>query len=130
MALGHLRLRLLLLVHSVQHVPDQQGAVADDGLRGPNRIEVGQVGLRNEAERLGFGCETQARRRQGDGCRDGGRFQETPTIHGVPLPICSFALPYWSGLDEARSLPLPGKRRSRLRTVGLARATRGSHSTV
>ena len=52
MALAHLRLRFELIVHAVQRVPDQQPAVAVDVLRGPDRIKVRQVRLRDEAQRF------------------------------------------------------------------------------
>ena len=42
-----------LRVDAVERVPDQRGGVAHDVLRAPDRIEVGEVGLRHEAQRLG-----------------------------------------------------------------------------
>ena len=84
----HLRLRLQLVVHAEQHVPDQQRAVADDVLRGPDRIEVGEVGLRHEAQNLVVGGQRQPRRRQRT-CHYGCSLQEAPAID----PVCHLPIP-------------------------------------
>jgi hypothetical protein len=45
----HLTLRLEFVVHAVQHVPDEQPAVAGDVAAAPDRIEIGEVGMRDKA---------------------------------------------------------------------------------
>jgi hypothetical protein len=85
MAFDHLRLGLELVIDAVEHVPDQQGAVADNVLRGPDRVEVGEIGLRDEPQGLAAGSEGQARGCQG-GCdgasgRNGGGLEESASVH-------------------------------------------------
>ena len=98
-ALDHLRLRLELVVDAVQHVPDQQGAVAHDVLRGPDGVEIGQGGLRHEAQHLAvpWGVPWVARRAgqtgHGEAARRrkrtrGGGLQKVPTMHRLFCP-CS-----------------------------------------
>ena len=48
--LDHLTLRLQLVVHTVQRVPNQLGAVTHHVLRAPNWVKVRQVGLGNELQ--------------------------------------------------------------------------------
>ena len=48
-AFDHLTLRLQIFVDAVERVPDESGRVADDILRTPNRVEIGEVGLRHKA---------------------------------------------------------------------------------
>src|SRR5262249_14345930 len=50
LALDHLTPRLKLVVETVEHVPHQRGSVAHDVLGVPDRIEVGEVCLRDEAQ--------------------------------------------------------------------------------
>jgi sulfur carrier protein ThiS len=47
----HLALRLELLIEAVERVPNHRRGVADHILRAPDRIEIGEVRLRHEAER-------------------------------------------------------------------------------
>ena len=91
MPLDHLRLRFKPVIDPVQRVPDQQGAVAHDILRGPDRIEVGQIGLRHKPQHL---VARRARQpwhgksaRRGKRTRGGG-LQKIPTLHRLFSP-CS-----------------------------------------
>jgi hypothetical protein len=91
LALDHLATRLKLVVDAVKHVPHQRGAVAHDVLGVPDRIEIGEIGLRHEAQHARGG----ALRDRGSGKRvscgeDAGagyRFQERPSIHEAPIPV-------------------------------------------
>jgi hypothetical protein len=47
----HLALWFEVFINAVKRVVDQRRGVADDVLSGPNRIEIGKIGLRNEAQR-------------------------------------------------------------------------------
>ena len=95
MPFDHLRLGFELVVHPVQHVPDQQGAVAHHVLGGPNRVQIREIGLGDEAQHVAAGgaCEVgrgqpsySARAESGDA--HGGGFQEVTTIHVVDWPLC------------------------------------------
>ncbi len=84
-ALDHLRLWVKLVVDAIKRVPDQQGAVAHDILRGPDRIEVRQIGLRDEAQRLAVGRATDAGRGQKAGRARRGT-QKLASSHGFCDP--------------------------------------------
>jgi hypothetical protein len=49
-ALGHLRLDLALGILGTDLVEDHEGVVARDNGRGPDRVEAGEVGLRDDAQ--------------------------------------------------------------------------------
>src|SRR3978361_347274 len=73
----HLRRDLVGAVLAVKRVKDHEAVVAGDVGRGPDRIQYGQIGLRDETQQprsLGSG---DGRRRQ----RDGGGGQESAASH-------------------------------------------------
>ena len=80
----HLRMRLELVVEPVQGVEHQERVVAGDVGRGPDRIERGQIGLRNEFQYLlGIGAR-DARSGQGNcecSCAGQGRLQDVTAFH-------------------------------------------------
>ena len=47
----HLALRLELFVHPIKRVPDHGGGIAHHVLRAPDRVEIGEIGLRHETKR-------------------------------------------------------------------------------
>src|SRR4029078_650454 len=49
---NHLSLRLQLTVHAVQHVPDEESGIASDICSGPDRVEIGEIGMRHQAQGL------------------------------------------------------------------------------
>ena len=50
-AFHHLALGFKLVVKPVKRIPDQRRGIAHHILRAPDRVEIGQIGLRHEAER-------------------------------------------------------------------------------
>ena len=50
LALDHLTPGLKLIVETVKHVPHQRGGIAHDVLCVPDRIKIGEIGLRHEAQ--------------------------------------------------------------------------------
>ena len=87
-ALAHLRLRHEVAVHPVERVVEQHRGVAHHVERGPDRVQVGQIGLRNETQHLGIGCQRQPWRSQTTRRRERtrGSLQESPTIHRLLQP--------------------------------------------
>ena len=65
-ALHHLRLRLIGRVLTEQRVEHHHPVVAGNVGGGPNRIEHGQIGLRDESKHLAFGGARNIRREQRD----------------------------------------------------------------
>ena len=101
MALDHLRLRLQLAVDAVQLVPDHHGVVARNVGGGHDRIDDGQVGLRNEAQHVcGTGSRHSGQRRCGSG-RGSGEEVTSPHIRSPDLP------------DRDVAMRVPGGQRSR-----------------
>src|SRR5262249_41232096 len=95
--LDHLALRLQLRIDAVEHVPDEYAGIAGDISGRPDRIEIGEIGVRHQAQgarvdtlRDGRGGET-APGGEGDGA--GGRFDEIPAFHHAP-PMSSFLRHY------------------------------------
>ena len=79
------------LVHAVEQVPHHRRGVAHDVLRAPDRVEIGEVRLRHEAQRPRRGALRQGGRGKARGAerRGGGAgrgFQEAPAIHPILLP--------------------------------------------
>ena len=80
-----------LLVDAVERVPDQRRGVAHDILRAPDRIEVGEIGLRHELQRLGRALRRRPVRpirpmaASAPTLSDG--FQKGSAIHRVVLPL-------------------------------------------
>src|SRR5215212_1190382 len=69
----HLALRLQLVVEAVERVPDERRGVADDVLGAPDRVEIGKVRLRHEAQRPRRGALRDGRRRKAAAARDDAR---------------------------------------------------------
>ena len=86
----HLALWPQLVVNAVKHVPDQRGAIAHDILGVPDRVEIGEIGLRDEAQRARRCALGDGRRRQ-CACRNRAsrRFQERSAMHGGLPQGCS-----------------------------------------
>ena len=84
-ALAHLRLRAKLAVHAIERVEEQHAGVAHHVERGPDRVEIGQVGLRDEPQHLLVLPARDGRQRE-PGRR--GR-QKRPSPHRSPSrPVC------------------------------------------
>ena len=56
LGLDHLALRLQLVVHAVKRVPHQRRGVAHHVCGAPDRIEIGEIGLRHETQRARRGA--------------------------------------------------------------------------
>ena len=88
-AFDHLRLHLEGAVLSVERVEDEIAVIARDIDGGPDRIERGEVGSRDEAEHpLALGAR-QSRRRQRGNCH----LQEAPPLHCRPASVLRSADP-------------------------------------
>src|SRR6185295_1006775 len=74
----HLRLGLEIAVHREQRVVDHVAVVARDVGRGPDRIDVLQVGVRNDAQRRALGLTEagSAKKRRSDCAADKGTTRE------------------------------------------------------
>lgn len=89
LGLDHLTLRLKLGIDAVERVPDQRRRVAHDILRAPDGIEIGEVGLRHEAQGARRGALCDRRGREAGQCqtaRAGQSLQNGPAIHEI-LPV-------------------------------------------
>ena len=89
-AFDHLALGFQLVVKAVKRVPDQGGSIAHHILRAPDRVEVGQIGLRHKAQRA-RGSPLRQRRggkpaRASQRRNAGGCLEKISTIHR-PSPI-------------------------------------------
>src|SRR5262249_50339994 len=76
------------VVDAVKHVPHQQPGVADHVAGAPDRVETGEIGIRDKAEcprrgalRDRWGGKAACRQRAGADCG----FQERRSVHDVPL---------------------------------------------
>ena len=81
----HLALRLEVGVHAVEHVPHQEPGIARDIGRGPDRIEIGEVCVRDQPQRprrsaLRY-CGRCKSARPRERARGGRGFQECASIH-------------------------------------------------
>ena len=89
MAFQHLRLGVEFFVAAVQRLEQQVGVVAADHRRRPDRVEAGQVGLRDVDDRLGAPANGRCLGLgPGGGKRGGGAREEAAAFHGVDSGRC------------------------------------------
>jgi len=84
----HLPSRLERVVDTVQHVPYQQSGVAGDVGAARDRVEIGEIGMRDKAQCLRRGALGDRRGGKAARCRQGARasrgFQERSPVHDSP----------------------------------------------
>src|SRR5262249_9694911 len=103
LAIDHLAPRLKFVVEAIKHVPHQRGGIAHDVLGVPDRIEIGEVRLRHEAQyaRLSALADRWGGKTAGRSENTGRGLDECASIHDRPHTI----KPFWPRPKRTAAAP-------------------------